>query len=225
MLKNMIEALLFASGKGIPYQDLKEHFGTEFTEKELKGALDEIKEEYSENKGIILIEFNSKYQFQSNPKYGDRISAILLPIKEKELSATLLQTLSIIAYRQPITRLEIEAVRDGVSCDYAIGVLLRLKLIEVIGKRTTSPGRPALFGTTDEFLKKFGLKSLEDLPEYEFLVAEVQSSDKYYKNTVNLYRMEQEAASAQIEKEEKYFDILSDDKPDFLKDEDIVIID
>ncbi len=227
MLKNTLEALLFAAGKGISYKEIKDHFGDEYTERELKTALSELKAEYSGEKGIIIIEFNDKLQFQTNPRYGDRLAAILQPIKEKELSKTLLQTLSIIAYRQPITRLEIEEVRDGVSCDYAISVLLRLNLIEVIGRRETSPGRPALFGTTEEFLKKFGLKSLSDLPDYDKLLNEVKNSDKYYKNTLSLYRDEadflkdEEKANAE---EEAFFEEITDDKPDFLKDEDIVVI-
>lgn len=225
MLKNMLESLLFASGKGIAYKDIKNYFGEEFTEKEIKTAISTLKKEYSGEKGIILIEFNEKYQFQSNPAYGERLASILQPIKEKELSKTLLQTLSIIAYRQPITRLEIEEVRDGVSCDYAISVLLRLNLIEVTGRRNSSPGRPALFGTTDEFLKKFALKSLSDLPDYDKVLNEVRNSDKYYKNTLSLYRTEDSEVNIDTNKEEAFFEEVTDEKPDFLKDEDILIID
>lgn len=227
MLKNIIEALLFAAGKGISYQEIKDYFGAEFTEKEIKKAIADIKEEYAGDKGIILIEFNNKYQFQSNPRYGEKLAAILQPIKEKELSKTLLQTLSIIAYKQPITRLEIEAVRDGVSCDYAISVLLRLNLIEVVDRRATSPGRPALFGTTDEFLKKFKLKALQELPDYDRLLSEVQNSDKYYKNTADLYRMDEEVLSPEAEDkkgDDAFFEELEDEKPDFLKDEDVIVI-
>lgn len=223
MLKNMLESLLFASGKGIAYKDIKNYFQDEFTEKEIKKAITDIKAEYSGEKGIIVIEFNDKYQFQSNPIYGEKLAAILQPIKEKELSKTLLQTLSIIAYRQPITRLEIEDVRDGVSCDYAISVLLRLNLIEVTGRRTTSPGRPALFGTTEEFLKKFGLKSLTDLPDYEKLLSEVKNSDKYYKNTLSLYRTDEDEKDNTSE-DDVFFEEISDEQPDFLQDEDILII-
>jgi segregation and condensation protein B len=223
-LKNMLESLLFASGKGIAYKDIKNYFGDEYTEKQIKNAIADLKKEYSGNKGIIIIEFNDKYQFQSNPIYGERLANILQPIKEKELSKTLLQTLSIIAYRQPVTRLEIEEVRDGVSCDYAISVLLRLNLIEVSGRRNTSPGRPALFATTEEFLKKFGLKELTDLPDYDKLLNEVKNSDKYYKNTLSLYRADEEFNIPDV-KEEAYFEEITDEKPEFLKDEDIVVVD
>jgi segregation and condensation protein B len=227
MLKNIIEALLFAAGKGISYKEIKDYFNDEFTEKEIKNAILEIRAEYSGDKGIILIEFNNKFQFQSNPKFGEKLANILQPIKEKELSKTLLQTLSIIAYKQPITRLEIEEIRDGVSCDYAISVLLRLNLIEITSRRLTSPGRPALFSTTDDFLKKFSLKCIEDLPDYDQLLTEVQNSDKYYKKTANLYRMEEENLSPEAmdkAEEDQYFDEITDDEPDFLKDEDIVVI-
>ena len=215
----MLESLLFASGKGIAYDDIKNHFGDEYTEREIKTALAELKQEYSGEKGIVVIEYNDKFQFQSNPSYGERLANILQPIKEKELSKTLLQTLSIIAYRQPVTRLEIEEIRGGVSCDYAIGVLLRLNLIEVAGRRKTSPGRPALFATTEKFLKKFGLKTLEDLPDYDKLLSEVKQSDKYYENTLSLYRNDEEYNLT-----EEYFEEITDETPDFLKDEDIVIV-
>lgn len=220
MLKNLIEALLFASGKGISYKEIKDHFGGEYTERELKKSIEALCAEYSGDKGVVIIKFNDKYQFQSNPKYGERLADILQPIKEKELTKTLLQTLSVIAYKQPITRLEIEEVRSGVSCDYAISVLMRLGLIEVSGRRKTAPGRPALFCTTEEFLKKFALNSLEQLPDYDKLMTEVQNSDKYYKNTVNLYRMDEVAAT----EDEGYFEAIDDDTPDFLKDEDIIVI-
>ena len=102
-LKNIIESLIFAAADGITYKTIKEHFEQEYTEKELKTAIQEIREEYSGDKGIIFIEYNSTYQFQSNPQYSDMLADVLRTVKERQLSKTVLQTLSIIAYRQPIT--------------------------------------------------------------------------------------------------------------------------
>lgn len=227
MLKNLIEALIFAAAKGVTYQTIKESFRDEYTEKEIKTAIKEIEAEYSGEKGIILIRYNDTYQFQTNPAYGETLADILRPIKERQLSATVLQTLAIIAYRQPITRAEIEEVRGNVSCDYAISVLMRAELIEIVGRKE-SLGRPALFGTNDNFLKRFQLHSLEDLPDYDKLMEYVRSSDKYNKNTQNLYRIEEgtdEEVAATAENEDTYFEEFNDDTPDFLQDEDVVIID
>lgn len=227
MLKNLIEALIFAAAKGVTYQVIKDAFRSEYTEKEIKNAIKEIETEYSGDKGIILIRYNDTYQFQTNPKYGDLLADVLKPIKERQLSATVLQTLAIIAYRQPITRAEIEDVRGGVSSDYAIGILMKAELIEIVGRKDTL-GRPALFGTNDNFLKRFQLHSLDELPDYDKLMEYVRSSDKYNKNTENLYRIEEESTATYDENDnsdEEYFEEFSDEKPNFLEGEDIVTID
>lgn len=224
MLKNIIEALIFAAAKGVSYQTIKSTFGDEYTEKEIKTAIKQIEKEYSGDKGVVLIQYNETYQFQTNPKYGEKLSDILMPIKERQLSATVLQTLAIIAYRQPVTRAEIEEVRGGVSSDYAINVLLKAELIEIVGRKDAL-GRPALFGTNDNFLKRFQLHNLSELPDYDKLMEYVKHSDKYNKDTENLYRIEDEEGENQAEGEEVFFDEIDDEKPDFLKDEDIVVID
>jgi len=227
MLKNLIEALIFAAAKGVTYQIIKDSFRNEYTEKEIKTAIKELETEYSGDKGIVLIRFNDTYQFQTNPHYGDTLADILKPIKERQLSATVLQTLSIIAYRQPITRAEIEEVRGGVSSDYAINVLMKAELIEIVGRKDTI-GRPALFATNDNFLKRFQLHSLDELPDYDKLMEYVRKSDKYNKNTENLYRIEEESAATDDNfsgGEDTYFEVETDETPDFLQDEDLVIID
>ena len=97
---------------------------------------------------------------------------MLNPIKERALTKTALETVAIIAYQQPITRLEVENIR-GVGCDYAIQLLLTHNLIEVVGRKDVV-GKPLLFGTTDEFLKRFELQSLDDLPNYDELMAQIK---------------------------------------------------
>ncbi len=166
-----------------------------------------------------LISFNNTFQFQTNPKYSETLADILVPIKEKQLSQTVLQTLAIIAYRQPITRMEIEEVRGGVSSDYAIGILMKAELIEVKARKETL-GRPSLYGTTDQFLKRFQLKSLEDLPAYEELMQNIQDSGKFNKTGDNLYEIKS-SSLYNGETEDKFFEEMEgDETPDFLKDED-----
>lgn len=221
-LKNIIESLIFAAADGITYKTIKEHFEQEYTEKELKTAIQEIREEYSGDKGIIFIEYNSTYQFQSNPQYSDMLADVLRTVKERQLSKTVLQTLSIIAYRQPITRAEIEDLRGGISSDYAIGVLIKAELIKPIGRKETI-GRPVLYGTTDNFLKRFQLTSLDALPDYNDLLESIKKSDKYNRSGDNIYEIRNEKLYATDDVE--YFDEMKDDKPDFLDGEDIVSID
>ena len=223
MLTNIIEGLIFAAASGVTYGAIKTFFGEEYTEKEIKQALSDIREKYSGDSGVILIEYNNTYQFQTNPKYSDILADLLVPIKERQLSQTVLQTLAIIAYRQPITRMEIEEVRGGVSSDYAIGILMKAELIEVKARKDTL-GRPSLYGTTDNFLKKFQLKSLADLPAYEELMENIKESGKFNKSSENLYEIKSSSLYTG-EAEDTFFEEMEEgEKPDFLSDEDIVEI-
>ena len=172
-LTNIIEAVLFASGKAVAYSDICEKLS--LTSKELRKALDELKEKYGPEGGIQLLEFNKKAQLASNPIYKEQVEAVLNPIREKELTRTILECAAIIAYKQPITRSEIEMVRSCNS-DYAVNALLELKLIEPCGRKD-AVGRPVLFATTDEFLKRFRLHSLADLPDYEELMKAIKRED------------------------------------------------
>lgn len=227
MLTNIIEALIFAAANGVTYANLKEAFGNEYTEKEIKNALTEIKNKYSGDNGIILIEYNNTYQFQTNPQYSLLLADILQPIKERQLSKTVLQTLAIIAYRQPITRGAIEDIRGGVSSDYAIGVLMRAELIQIVGRKDTL-GRAALYGTTDEFLKRFQLNSLSQLPDYEELLESIKQSGKFNTTGTNIYEIRNkdlyDVSEVTANNEEEVFEELTDEIPDFIKDDDIVVV-
>ncbi len=172
-LTNIIEAILFASGKSVPLADIAEKLGV--TEKEVKGALKELKERYGEESGIQLLEFNKKAQFASNPAYKDGVAAVLNPIREKELTRTILECAAIVAYKQPITRSEIEMLR-GVNSDYGVNALLELNLIYPCGRKDAI-GHPVLFATTDEFLKRFKLNSLDQLPDYDTLMSSIAQAE------------------------------------------------
>ncbi|MDD3947172.1 MAG: SMC-Scp complex subunit ScpB [Clostridia bacterium] len=234
MLTDIIEALLFASGKGMSSSEMYEGLKHSYTKLEIEKAMRELKESYSGGRGIILIEFNDSYQFQTNPDYGGIISDMLMKTKERELSKTLLQVLAIIAYKSPITKQEIEELR-GTNSDYVIQMLLKFNLIEAIGRKETL-GHPILYATSEEFLKKFGLTSLSELPDYEELLYKIKNNfDKYFQKSDELYRNRvidtedtnqdndrAEAAAADIDCEETQED---DDMPDFLLGEDVIEVD
>ncbi len=170
-LTNIIEAILFASGKGVSVSDIADKLNV--TAREVNAALKELHEKYGTEGGIQLLEYNKKAQLASNPQYKEEIAAVLNPIREKELTRTILECAAIIAYKQPVTRSEIELLR-GVNSDYAVNMLLDLKLIYPCGRKD-AVGRPVLFATTDEFLKRFKLNSLADLPDYDELMAKILS--------------------------------------------------
>ena len=168
-LTNIIEAIIFASGEAVPVKYIVEKLDCSL--KEVNAAVSELKEKYSEDCGIQLLTFNGKLQFASNPKYKQQVSEVLIPIKEKEFTKTILECAAIIAYKQPITKPELEEIRQ-VSCDYAIHTLLELEMIVPCGRKD-AVGKPILYATTDNFLKRFKLNSLEDLPDYETLMEQI----------------------------------------------------
>ena len=121
--------------------------------------------------GIQLLTFNGKLQLASNPKYKQQISEVLIPIKEKEFTKTILECAAIIAYKQPITKPELEDIRQ-VSCDYAVHTLLELDMIAACGRKD-AVGKPIMYATTDNFLKRFKLNSIDELPDYDELMAQI----------------------------------------------------
>lgn len=168
-LKEIIKSTLFVAGEGIDVEFLAEKLEVKL--KDVRNAINEIKEDLTEDSGIQIIEFKGKIQLTSNPKYAEQISAVLNPIREKALTKAALETLAIIAYKQPITKLEVESIR-GHSSDYAVNILEENKLIEVVGRKD-AVGKPLLYGTTDEFLKRFGLINIDELPDYDALLERI----------------------------------------------------
>ena len=122
-VSNYLESIVFVAGKEIAIDDVREKLGV--TKKEMDEAIAELKEKYSGECGINLLLFHGKIQFSSNPAYVEQVSEVLNPIREKELTKAMLETLAIIAYKQPITRLEVEEIR-GVDCTYAVQNLSKL---------------------------------------------------------------------------------------------------
>lgn len=168
-LTNIIESVLFVSGDAVSAKDIAEKTGV--TEKEVLKAGEELQHKYGGESGIQLLIFNKKLQFCSNAEYAESVSAVLNPIKERELSRSMLEVAAIIAYKQPVTRLDLEELR-GCNSEYALQNLLKLGVIEVVGRKDAI-GKPALFGTTDEFLKRFQISDLNMLPDYDELMNKI----------------------------------------------------
>lgn len=185
-LTQIIEAILFAAGTSKLKSDILSLLPN-VSKKEFEKSLEELSVKYNkDNSGIVLLQFNGKIQFSTNPAYGETVAEVLTPLKEKELSKVLIESLAIIAYKQPITRLDLEKIK-GTSAEYAISILTKTHLIEVVGRKEVV-GRPVLYGTTDEFLKKFQLESIDDLPDYQAVMAKLEELGDFNKAQIELYR-------------------------------------
>lgn len=157
-----IEGILFVMGDSVKIDSIAN--ALEIGHDECVYYLEELRKEYEEkNSGIRLIPLEDSYQMCSAPDIYQYLIKIAKQPKKYQLSDTLLETLSIIAYKQPVTKSEIEKIR-GVSSDHAVNKLVEYCLVEEVG-RLDAPGRPMLFGTTEQFLRSFGVKSLSDLPQ------------------------------------------------------------
>ncbi|MBR2885320.1 MAG: SMC-Scp complex subunit ScpB [Clostridia bacterium] len=156
-----LEAVLFSLGEAVEIEKLAE--ALEVREDEVKNAFQSLKKRYEdEGRGIRLIEIENSIQMCSNPDYYECIQRVTQIKRQAGLSSAALETLSIIAYNQPVTKGTMDFIR-GVDCTYSVARLLERGFIDELGRAET-PGRPILYGTTMEFLRCFGLRSLEDLP-------------------------------------------------------------
>ncbi len=225
-LTNIIESILFVSGAQVAIADIVEKL--EVSEKDISNAVKALKEKYNDESGIQLLSFNKKLQFCSNSKYADEVSSVLNPIKERELSKSMLEVAAIIAYKQPVTRIDLEEIRG--NSEYAVQKLLELGVIEPVGRKD-AVGKPVLFGTTDKFLKRFQISSLDELPNYEELINKIslihgdnQDDDYLYRKDVYVDETAVTADDKKDDVEEDNFDlpdISEEEIPDFLKGEDV----
>ena len=148
------------------------------TEKEALEAFEELKEEYEqEDRGIRIRRINKSFQFVTDEQCAGYIERLCTPVKKRKLSQSALEVLAIVAYRQPVTRGEIEAVR-GVKCERVLEGLMRKELVEEKG-RSSGIGRPILYGTTDQFLKYFGFSTLKELPDIEDIESVIEVPEGY----------------------------------------------
>lgn len=159
--KMAIEAILFAAGDNVEIKSLAA--ALELDVDKTIAIIDELKCDYDENKrGLDLVYVENSVRLCSRKEYHDFIAKLVNKQKNYKLSQVALEALAIIAYKQPVTKAEIESIR-GVKSDYAVNQLIEFGIVEEKG-RSTAPGHPILFGTTNEFLLSFGLKDIKDLP-------------------------------------------------------------
>lgn len=158
-----VSAILFAMGDSVEIKKLADAIG--FSEDETRELIGKMKAKFERNKdfGLTIVELDDSVQMCSKTEMYEYLIKVAKIPKNMHLSDTALETLSIIAYKQPVTRAEVEKIR-GVSCDHPINKLLEFGLICELG-RLNAPGRPLLFGTTEQFLRSFGVKSIDDLPD------------------------------------------------------------
>jgi len=167
-----IEALVFASEQSIRIEEilycLQAAFERDFTTEEINTSLTNIKNKYlADNFAIELTHVNNGYQFLTKKTYHPVISLLQLQRSKKKLSQAALETLAIIAYKQPVTKTEVEQIR-GVNCDYSIQKLLEKELIAINGK-SDALGKPILYGTSSLFMDYFGINNIEELPHIKEL--------------------------------------------------------
>lgn len=160
-MEMVVEAVLFTMGESVSVEKLAAalEMDEETTYKLVKNMMDKYNQE---PRGMKIIELENAFQLCTKPELYEYLIRVARQPKKHVLTDVLLETLSIIAYKQPITKLEIEKIR-GVKCDHAVNKLVEYKLVMEVG-RLDAPGRPLMFGTTEDFLRSFGVQSIEDLP-------------------------------------------------------------
>ena len=155
------EAVLFTMGRAVELRELSAALET--GEEEAQAAVERLREKYGEEgRGLSIIELSGSFQMCTKAEYYENLIRVAKAPKKQALSDVVLETLSIIAYKQPITKIEIEQIR-GVKSDHAVNRLIEYNLVYEVG-RLDAPGRPALFATTEEFLRRLGVGSMEELP-------------------------------------------------------------
>lgn len=163
-MEGALEAILFTMGESVEAEKLAKALETDV--RTIKKVLAGMEAKYrEENRGVRIVELDGSYQMSTKPELYEYLIRVASQPKRQVLTDVLLETLSIIAYKQPVTKLEIEKVR-GVKSDHAVNKLVEYELVVEVG-RLDAPGRPILFGTTEEFLRRFGLRSPEELPQLE----------------------------------------------------------
>ena len=189
-IKSAFESMLFTWGDPLPAKDAANVFGIETSE-----ALDlmrELQEEYEqEGRGIVIREINGAFQYVTREDNAPYIERLCTPVKSKRLSQSALEVLAIVAYKQPVTKGEIEAIR-GIKCDRIMEGLAAKGLVEAVG-RSQAIGRPILYGTTDEFLKNFGFSSIKELPEIEDIETAINTENP------DIYEDEEESGQIALE--------------------------
>lgn len=160
-LSGRIEAILFVAGEPVRVEDLAK--ALEVSVRQIENEVTKLRDEYDfHQRGFTLKRFGHQVQLATRALYASDVVHLLQPVQKQSLSQAAMETLAVVAYKQPVTRAEVEQVR-GVKCDYSLQSLMNKELIMEVGRKEAL-GRPILYGTTENFLAHFGLSTLEDLP-------------------------------------------------------------
>ena len=161
----IVEAILFVTGNAVEKKEICR--ALDMTDAELEETLDALESGYDfDRRGLRLLRFGAHVQLATRPDYAPYVEKLLQPVQKQSLSQAVMETLAVIAYRQPVTKAEIEQIR-GVKCDYSVQSLTVKGLIEEVGRKETL-GRPILYGTTDTCLRHFCISSVAELPQIDF---------------------------------------------------------
>lgn len=222
-ISKFIESLIFASEQSISVADLQtlisNYLNETITEEQILESLTSLQEKYqSEDFVFELVEISNGYQFLSKKDYHDLLNQLIIHREKKKLSTAAMETLAIIAYKQPITKSEIELIR-GVNCDYSIQKLLEKDLISING-RSNGPGKPILYETSISFMDHFGLKSNKDLPQLKDIQSLENSINPEDSNVQNIEPISS-AEAVEIENN----DMNSSDSNNFSSDIEVDKID
>lgn len=173
-IKSALESMMFVWGQPLDVKTCADLFN--ISKEDMTSYFQELAQEYEqEGRGIVIRQVGKSFQFVTRPENAEFIERLCTPVKVKKLSQSALEVLAIIAYKQPVTKGEIDAIR-GIRCDRVIDGLLKKDLICVKG-RSEGIGRPILYGTTDMFLKNFGFTTLKELPEIEDIESAVTAQE------------------------------------------------
>ena len=180
----IVEAILFVTGNAVEKKEICR--ALEIDAGALEETLDALESGYDfDRRGLRLLRFGEHVQLATRPDYAPYVEKLLQPVQKQSLSQAIMETLAVIAYRQPVTKAEIELVR-GVKCDYSVQSLVAKGLIEEVGRKDAL-GKPILYGTTDSFLRHFCISSLSELPQIDFSqlakkIEEAQQGDAAQEN-------------------------------------------
>lgn len=175
-MRSAMEAMMFVWGEPLEVKVAAEMFN--ITDKEAMEQLEELRKEYEEaGRGLRIRRIEKSYQLVTAPENAEYIRRLCTPVKKRRLSQSAMEVLAIVAYKQPVTRGEIEAVR-GIKCDRVLETLATKGLVEEKG-RSAGIGRPILYGTTDTFLKQFGFADLKELPKIDDIALAVEMPEEY----------------------------------------------
>lgn len=197
-IQSAIEAVLLAAGDPVDIERLADIVDVD--KASLKEIIKKMADEYNyQRRGIHIIRMEDTYQLCTRPEYGEYVSRLATPPKRQSLSNAAFEVLSIVAYKQPVTRTSIEDIR-GVNCDYIVNRLIERNLIEEKG-RLDAPGRPILFGTTNHFLRSFGIESISELPDFNKFGHSVENAEQIEMDAVKEYKQEEITLASDEENE------------------------